>query len=64
MDERTRTERISDDGTRVIIVERWFDRQVSPPRWRSKNWHRKLSKADVLYLEQHTEKRSGTELAL
>jgi hypothetical protein len=55
MDERTRTERISDDGTHLIIVERWLDRQVSPPRWRSKNWRRKLpktAKADSLYAEQ------------
>ena len=42
MDERTETTRVSDDGTRLIIVTRWLDRQVSPPAWRSKNVSRLL----------------------
>jgi hypothetical protein len=42
-DERTKTVRVSDDGMREIVVERWLDRQMHPPRWRSKNYSRKLS---------------------
>jgi hypothetical protein len=52
-DERTETKRLSNDGRRIIIVERWLDRQVDPPRWRSKNWHRNLSSADIQYLRDH-----------
>jgi hypothetical protein len=33
-EERRTTTRLSNDGTRLIIVERWLDRQMSPPRWR------------------------------
>lgn len=44
IDERTRTTRRSDNGEYLIVVERWLDRQVSPPRWRSKNWRRKLTR--------------------
>jgi hypothetical protein len=51
-DERTVTTRLSDDGLRLIIVERWLDRQMSPPRWRSKNRHRKLSPGDLAYYRQ------------
>ena len=50
--ERIRRTRISDDGLRLITVERWLDRQVSPPRWRSKNWNRKLKPNDVEYYRQ------------
>lgn len=31
--ERTITKRVSDDGERLIIIERWLDRQHSPARW-------------------------------
>jgi hypothetical protein len=50
-DGRTVERRLSNDGLRWIIVERWFDQQVSPPRWRSKNRHVLLSKADLAYHE-------------
>jgi len=51
-DERTRTTRLSDDGQRLITVERWLDRQVMPARWRSKNWNRKLKWNEVEYYRQ------------
>jgi hypothetical protein len=52
--ERTVERRLADDGEHWVIVERWLDRQVNPPVWRSKNRREKvktLSKADRLYLE-------------
>jgi hypothetical protein len=55
-DERTRTTRVSDDGSRLVTVERWLDRQVSPPRWRSKNWTRKLNANDREYYRQRAAK--------
>jgi hypothetical protein len=36
----------------LIIVEEWLDRQVDPPRWRSKNWHRKLTLGEIEYFRQ------------
>jgi hypothetical protein len=51
-DERTRTSRLSDDGKRIIIVTRWLDRQMSPPRWRSKNRHINLKPSEVDYYRQ------------
>jgi hypothetical protein len=53
-DERTRTTRLSNDGTRLIITERWLDQQVMPPRWRSKNWHRKPKANEIEYHRQRT----------
>jgi hypothetical protein len=51
--ERTETRRrVSDDGLRLIIVVRWLDRQVSPPRWRSKNRHVKLTPGEVEYYRE------------
>lgn len=50
--ERTRRMRLSDDGRRLIIIEEWLDRQVEPPRWRSKNWHRKLTPGEIEYYRQ------------
>jgi hypothetical protein len=55
LEERTQTVRLSDDGERLIIVERWLDRQMHPPRWRSKNWHRKLKATEVEYYRQQRE---------
>lgn len=54
MNERSTTTRLSDDGLRLIIVERWLDRQVLPPPWRSKNRHRELPPADVGYYRQRS----------
>jgi hypothetical protein len=54
-DERTRTTRLSDDGRRLIVVERWLDQQVQPPRWRSKNWHRTLKPNEIEYYRQRAE---------
>jgi hypothetical protein len=51
-DERTRTSRLSDDGKSIIIVTRWLDRQMSPPRWRSKNRHINLKPNEVDYYRQ------------
>jgi excisionase family DNA binding protein len=51
-EERTETTRLSDDGTRLVIVTRWLDRQVSPPRWRSKNRTRKLNAGEIEYFRQ------------
>jgi hypothetical protein len=50
--ERITTTRLSDDGRRPIIVERWLDRQVMPPRWRSKNRHIKLKPNEIEYYRQ------------
>jgi hypothetical protein len=55
MSDRTKTTRLSDDGKRLIIVERWLDRQHSPPRWRSKNRRRKLKPNEVEYYRQRGE---------
>jgi hypothetical protein len=52
MSERTTTKRLSDDGKRLIIVERWLDRQVMPARWRSKNRHIKLTPNEIEYYRQ------------
>ena len=57
-DERTITTRLSDDGLRPITVERWLDRQMSPPRWRSKNRHRKLTPGDLEYYRQRDNRPS------
>jgi hypothetical protein len=54
-DERTETRYVSDDGQRLIVVTRWLDQQVSPPRWRSKNDHWKLRANEREYLRQHPE---------
>lgn len=51
--ERTRTTRVSDDRTHIVFVERWLDRQMHPPRWRSKNWTKKLQPNEVEYFRQH-----------
>jgi hypothetical protein len=59
MSERTITSRLSDDGQRLVIVERWLDRQVTPPRWRSKNRTQKLSASDLEYYRQRNEKGYG-----
>jgi hypothetical protein len=53
--ERTQTTRLSDDGNRLIVIERWLDRQVDPPRWRSKNWHRNLKPGEIEYYRQQRE---------
>jgi hypothetical protein len=55
-----KTVRLSDDGTYEIVVERWLDRQWEPPRWRSKNYTRKLDAASVEYYRQ---RREGTVMA-
>ena len=64
--ERTITKRLSDDGTRIIIVTRWLDRQMMPPKWRSKNRHVKLKPNEIEYYRQRAETQafgqlSGTE---
>lgn len=59
-DKREVITRLSDDGERLIIVERWLDQQIDPPRWRSKNWHRKLPAADVKYLREHPDAKITT----
>jgi len=53
--ERTETRRPSDDGTRIVIVTRWLDRQMSPPKWRSKNRSVKLKPNEVEYYRLHVE---------
>jgi hypothetical protein len=57
-EERTKTTRLSDDGERLIIVERWLDRQWEPPRWRSKNRHRNLKANEIEYYRQQRERAS------
>jgi hypothetical protein len=54
-DHNTKRTYLSDDGRRLITVEEWIDRQVSPPRYRSKNRHRKLKPNEIAYYEQHPE---------
>jgi hypothetical protein len=54
-DERTRTVRVSDDGTREVVTERWLDRQLSPPRRRTKSYTRKLNGGEIEYYRQRRE---------
>lgn len=56
-DERTTTTRLSDDGRRLIIIERWLDRQMHPPRWRSKNRHLNLTPNEIEYYRQREPRR-------
>lgn len=56
--ERIETRRLSDDGRRIIIVTRWLDRQMSPPKWRSKNRHIKLTENELEYYRQRAEAAS------
>ena len=56
--ERTETTYLSKDGKRLIIVTRWLDRQMSPPRWRSKNRHRKLRPNEIEYYRQRAKASS------
>jgi hypothetical protein len=51
--ERIETRRLSEDGERIVIVTRWLDRQLSPPRWRSKNRHVKLKPNEMAYYREH-----------
>ena len=51
--DRLETTRVSDDGTRLITVTRWIDRQVSPPKWRSKNQSRPLPPKDRRTDDEH-----------
>ena len=51
--------RLSDDGQRWIVVERWLDTQVQPPKWRSRNSHYPLTKSELLYFA----KRNGDDAA-
>jgi hypothetical protein len=51
-EDRTTTRRVSDDGRRMIIVERWLDSQMSPPRWRSKSRHVNLKPGEIEYYRQ------------
>ena len=53
--ERIETRRLSDDGRRIVIVTRWFDRQGTTPRWRSKNRTRKLTPGEVRYFQEQGE---------
>ena len=70
MDELTER-RLSSDGRRIVVVTRWLDRQVSPPRWRSKNQTIKLRPNEVEYFRQrpfgaltgHSRDAQGTETA-
>ena len=55
LDERTRTRRVSKDGTRMVVIERWLDRQVSPPRRRSKNYTIKLTPGEIRYFQERDE---------
>jgi hypothetical protein len=50
--ERETITRLSEDGRHLVIIERWLDRQVSPPRWRSKNRRRKLTRGEILYFAE------------
>jgi hypothetical protein len=56
--ERTETRRLSDDGTRIVVVTRWLDRQMSPPRWRTKNRTRKLTRGEIDYYRLRKEQGS------
>jgi hypothetical protein len=59
-EERTVERRLSKDGTRWVIVERWLDRQLVPPRWRSKNRTVRLSRGERLYFEERRNKETPT----
>ena len=50
--ERAITKRLSKDGTRMVVITRWLDRQMSPPKWRSKNHHVKLRPSEIEYCRQ------------
>lgn len=43
---------LNKDGTRIVTVERWLDRQMHPPKWRSKNRTRKLTPGEIEYFRQ------------
>lgn len=55
MSKRTTTKRLAADGRHLVVVEEWLDRQVSPPRWRSKNYRLKLSPNEIEYYRQRSE---------
>jgi len=57
--ERTETRKFSKDGTRLVIVTRWLDRQVHPPKWRTKNRTQKLSAGEREYVRQRRESESA-----
>ena len=44
--------RLSDDGQRWIVVERWLDTQVQPPKWRSRNRNYPLTKSEAPVLRR------------
>ena len=51
--------RLSDDGQRWLVVERWLDTQVQPPKWRSRNSDYPLTKSELLYFAE----RNGDDAA-
>jgi hypothetical protein len=51
-EERVETRYLNRDGTRIVVVTHWLDRQVSPPRWRSKNRTIKLKPGELEYFLQ------------
>ena len=58
-DERTVTKRLSDDGTRIIVVTRWLDTQMMPPKWRSKNDSIKLKPNEIDYYRRQKQDAPG-----
>ena len=58
--ERVETRRLADDGEHLVIVEKWLDRQVSPPRWRSKNRRVRLTPRERAYYADRLRHDCGT----
>ena len=56
MDERTVERYPSKDGTRIVVVTRWLDRQTHPPRKRTKVETQKLNRHEILYFEERAER--------
>jgi hypothetical protein len=57
--ERTTSKRLAADGRHLVVVEKWLDRQVSPPRRRSKNYRLKLNPNEIEYYRQRAERQSA-----
>ena len=45
--ERLVYRRLADDNQHWIVIERWLDWQVYPPRWRSKNYRLRLTNSET-----------------
>ena len=47
--ERIVSRRLADDREHWVVLTRWLDRQVEPPRWRAKNERLRLTREELAY---------------